>query len=60
MNKIFMELLISCLLCIFGCYLIITNTNWLVFFGIFLLLWSNNINIKYSNNPKLINKIFKL
>lgn len=59
MVKIITELLIACVIFIFGSYLIVHNSNWNLFWGIFLILWSNNIGLKYSNNNTTIKQMFE-
>jgi hypothetical protein len=47
MNKNTIELSIGLILSLIGSYLVITNSSWMMFLGIFLLFWANNISTRY-------------
>ena len=56
MNKLMIENIIALILFIVGSALLIKYAGWLIFLGIFFLIWSNNIGRTNYYNRELNNK----
>jgi hypothetical protein len=50
--KSFYMALYGLLILVIGSWLVISYSNWYTFYGVFLLLWANNIGLKINEIQK--------